>query len=57
MEIQSLPSNVRERSRTGGVEGEDVGVKEDDDGTGSPFGCFDGGELEEKERWKKKEWG
>jgi hypothetical protein len=35
----------------------DAGVKEDDDGAGSPFGCFDGGELEEKERWKKKEWG
>jgi hypothetical protein len=34
----------------------DVGVKEDDGGAGSPFGCSDGGKLEEKER-RKKEWG
>jgi hypothetical protein len=32
-------------------------VKEDDGGAGSPFGCSDGGEPEEKERSKKKEWG
>jgi hypothetical protein len=32
-------------------------VKEDDGGAGSPFGCSDGGELEEKEWRKKKEWG
>jgi hypothetical protein len=34
-----------------------AGVKEDDGGAGSPFGRSDGGELEEKERRKKKEWG
>jgi hypothetical protein len=32
-------------------------VKEDGGGAGSPFGCSDGGELEERERRKKKEWG
>jgi hypothetical protein len=30
-------------------------VKEDDGGADSPFGCSDGGELEEEERRKKKE--
>jgi hypothetical protein len=35
----------------------DAGVKEDDGGAGSPFRCSDGGELEGKERRKKKEWG
>jgi hypothetical protein len=35
----------------------DTSVKEDDGSAGSPSGCSDGGELEEKERRKKKEWG
>jgi hypothetical protein len=35
----------------------DTGVKEDNGDAGSPFGCSDGGELEEKEQRKKKEWG
>jgi hypothetical protein len=35
----------------------DASMKEDDGGVGSPFGCSDGGGLEEKERRKKKEWG
>jgi hypothetical protein len=32
-------------------------VKEDDGGTDSLFGRSNGGELEKKERRKKKEWG
>jgi hypothetical protein len=32
-------------------------MKEDDGGADSPFGRSDVGELEKKERRKKKEWG
>jgi hypothetical protein len=34
-----------------------AGVEEDHGGASSPFGCSDGGELEEEVQTKKKEWG